>query len=464
MLFHSFTFIFIFLPAAAGLFHVLRRQGAGSAAQAALVGATIVFFSLQGRGHLTVLLVSLCCNCFLCMLLSRENTGGRSMLLWTGIALNVALLGLFKYAGFIAQICGSITGTEPEAPGIVLPVAISFYTFQQIACLADCYRGTARCRSIFDYVSFVLFFPYLIAGPITRFQEIVPQLRGLRQGCMIQNNLRDGLFLFCVGLAKKVLIADTLALWADRYFDATAVLTFVDAWTASLSYTFQLYFDFSGYSDMAIGCALVLGFRLPLNFNSPYKARDLRDFWSRWHMTLTRFLRDYIYIPLGGSRCGEGRTLVNTALTFFICGLWHGAGWTFILWGLLHGAGLIASRLWKRTGMVIPPAAGTAITFLFVNVCWVLFRARGFADALKVLSGMCGMNGIGAPGDAAAIAWLAVLVPVVFFMKNSTELLEAFDRRRMVPAAVFALALCCLQINNLYLLQSRVSSFLYFAF
>ena len=266
-------------------------------------------------------------------LAKNSNNRYRKEVLTIGIVANLLLLGYFKYSDFFITNINSVLNTDMSLLHLALPLAISFFTFQQISYLVDSYRKETHEYDFLNYALFVTFFPQLIAGPIVHHKEMMPQFANVRNKVKNYRNIAIGLFIFSIGLFKKVVIADTFALWATAGFDNAEVLTLLEAWATSLSYTFQLYFDFSGYTDMAIGIALLFNIKLPINFNSPYKALDIQDFWRRWHMTLSRFLKDYIYIPLGGSRKGNYRTYTNLMGTFIIGGLWHGAGWTFVFWG-----------------------------------------------------------------------------------------------------------------------------------
>lgn len=312
----------------------------------------------------------------------------KKSLLTLGIVANLLLLGYFKYSDFFIENFNVAFGTSYSLLHLMLPLAISFFTFQQIAYLVDSYRQETKEYDFINYALFVTFFPQLIAGPIVHHKEMMPQFASHWNMVKKYKNIALGLFIFSIGLFKKVVIADTFALWATTGFDHTTVLGFYEAWATSLSYTFQLYFDFSGYTDMAIGAALLFNIKLPINFFSPYKALSIQDFWRRWHITLSRFLKDYIYIPLGGNRKGSVRTYANLITTFILGGLWHGAGWTFLFWGLLHGLALAIHRFWKYLGFKIPKILAWFITFQFVNVAWVFFRAKEWEDALKILKGM----------------------------------------------------------------------------
>ena len=276
---------------------------------------------------------------------------------------------------------------------LALPLAISFFTFQQIAYLVDSYRKQVKQHNMLDYCVFVSFFPQLIAGPIVHHKQMMPQFSNKPQQRINIQNINLGLFIFAMGLFKKVVIADQFAVWASNGFDNLEVISFVGAWVTSLSYTFQLYYDFSGYTDMAIGSALMFNITLPINFNSPYKALNIQDFWRRWHITLSNFLRDYIYVPLGGNRVSEFNVYFNLFITFLLGGLWHGAGWTFIAWGALHGFAVIIHRAWTKLGLRMNRFLAWFITFNFVNIAWVFFRAKEWNDAIMLLKGMMGFQG-----------------------------------------------------------------------
>jgi len=310
------------------------------------------------------------------------------VLLGVGIFFNLALLGYFKYSDFFIMNFNTMTGSDIGLLYLALPLAISFYTFQQIAYLVDSYRGETKEYDFLTYALFVTFFPQLIAGPIVHHSEMMPQFTKKENKIFNHFNIALGLFIFSMGLFKKVVIADTFAMWATKGFDVAPTLNMIEAWITSLSYTFQLYFDFSGYTDMAIGAALLFNIKLPNNFFSPYKATNIQDFWRRWHITLSRFLKDYIYIPLGGNRKGEIRTYTNLFTTFVLGGIWHGAGWTFVLWGILHGLALVLHRAWQKLGFKMYSVFAWFITFNFINIAWVFFRATNFESAIKVLKGM----------------------------------------------------------------------------
>jgi D-alanyl-lipoteichoic acid acyltransferase DltB (MBOAT superfamily) len=323
----------------------------------------------------------------------------KKQLLTIGIVGDIGLLGYFKYSDFLIANFNLVSNSEIGLLHLALPLAISFFTFQQIAYLVDSYRGETKEYDFLNYGVFVTFFPQLIAGPIVHHKEMMPQFGVAKNKVINYNNIALGLFLFSLGLFKKVAIADTFAIWATYGFDQAEVLTFFEAWVTSLSYTFELYFDFSGYTDMALGVALLFNIRLPINFDSPYKASNIQDFWRRWHITLSRFLKEYVYVPLGGNRDGSFNTSRNLMTTFIIGGLWHGAGWTFIFWGFLHGAALVLHRIWSHFGIKMPLVVGWFLTFNFINISWVFFRAKSWDDAMRVLHAMMHPSTICLPKD-----------------------------------------------------------------
>jgi len=400
MLFNSYEFIFAFLPITFFIYFYLNKKRLTEVAKGFLVFSSLFFYTWWNIVYLPLLLSSMLFNYILGKSLSKDRkqqSVSSKTLLILGIVSNVALLGYFKYSDFFIENVDYVFNADIPLLHLALPLAISFYTFQQIAYLVDSYRGETKEYDFLNYAVFVTFFPQLIAGPIVHHAEMMPQFKTIRKQVKNYRNIAMGLFIFVLGLFKKVVIADTFAIWATNGFDIADKLDFFEAWITSLSYTFQLYFDFSGYTDMAIGAALLFNITLPINFNSPYKATSIQDFWRRWHITLSRFLRDYIYIPLGGNREGEYRTYSNLFITFLIGGIWHGAGWTFVLWGSLHGMALIVHRIWQQFGFKMNPILGWFITFNFINIAWVFFRAKEFDDALKVIHGMFTVSEIHLP-------------------------------------------------------------------
>lgn len=411
MLFNSYIYILIFLPLTVSVYFLLNRKHLTTAAKTWLLGASLLFYGYWNIVYLPLLLTSIGVNFMLGSALGQMRDASppihRKSLLAGGIVLNLGLLFFFKYSDFFIENINAAAAVGIEPLGIILPIGISFFTFQQIAFLVDSYRAEVREYDLLNYSLFVSFFPQLIAGPIVHHKEMMPQFAALRNKLPNAKNIYEGLTLFSIGLAKKAFIADGFAKWADAGFNSTAPLHMADAWIASLSYTFQLYFDFSGYMDMALGAALLLNIRLPINFNAPYQATSIQDFWRRWHITLGRFLLDYLYIPLGGNKKGTPRTLINLFTVFLIGGLWHGAAWTFVAWGAFHGLGMATHAIWRSIGMRLPKGIAWLTTFLFVNTGWVLFRAESFEQAIGIMKSMIGINGVVLHGKMQSIAgWL----------------------------------------------------------
>ena len=403
MLFNSYEFIFAFLPITFFIYFYLNHKRLTIAAKGFLVFSSLFFYSWWDIAYLPLILSSIFFNYLIGTTLSKSSennklglnkTFSKKSILIFGIVCNVTLLGYFKYTNFFLENFNGIFESNIPLQHIILPLGISFFTFTQIAFLVDAYRNEVKEYDLIRYMLFVTYFPHLLAGPILHHKEMMPQFANLKNSVINYRNIAVGLFIFSIGLFKKVVIADTFAVWANAGFDTATTLNLFEAWATSLSYTFQLYFDFSGYTDMAIGISLMFNIKLPINFNSPYKALNIQDFWRRWHMTLSRFLRDYIYIPLGGNKKGSFRTYSNLLATFVIGGFWHGAGWTFLFWGFLHGMALIIHRLWSNLGFKMWTWLAWFITFNFVNIAWVFFRAREWEDSVKVLGGMFGLGGV----------------------------------------------------------------------
>ncbi|MCC7705153.1 MBOAT family protein [Janthinobacterium sp. GW460P] len=430
MLFNSFAFLFGYLPIVLAGYFLLDRWNRASgglalgwrplAPAAWLALASLFFYAWWDVRYLPLLLASICVNYGAGRLLGASAGAARKRVLVAALALNLGLLAYYKYANFFidsinavavaAGAAGAITDSLPwHGLNIILPIGISFFTFTQIAFLVDCYRGEVREYRFIHYVLFVSYFPHLIAGPVLHHRDMMPQFADPANAHPRAVNFAIGLSIFTIGLAKKVLIADNLSPLAIPVFAAGAQPTLIEAWIGVLAYTFQLYFDFSGYSDMAIGLSRLFGVKLPLNFNSPYKAANIADFWRRWHMTLSRFLRDYLYIPLGGSRRGEAMRYRNLMLTMLLGGLWHGAGWTFVIWGGLHGLYLVLQQAWQRA---FGSATGHGwlrwwpgvMTFLAVMLAWIFFRAPDVATAWDIAGALVGANGVSLPRGLASHA------------------------------------------------------------
>ena len=470
MLFNSAPFLYGFLPCALLAFFVAHKLYGVRAAQWVLLVASCVFYGAWKWEYLALLLAGLAINFQLGGLLSRRPS---VFALSVGITFNLLLLGYFKYADFFISNLNAVTGAQYALFHVVLPLGISFFIFQKIAYLVDCHKGLVQDRDPLRFSIFVMFFPQLIAGPIVHHAEIIPQLQKkslLPDASMVS----AGLFLLAVGLFKKVVIADWLGAYVDEPFAHAAELQFLDAWTAALGYSLQLYFDFSAYSEMAMGLALLFGVRLPINFNSPYQSASITEFWRRWHITLGRFLRDYLYIPLGGNRHGQGRAMLAALVVMLLGGLWHGAGWTFVLWGVMHGVYLAIHRAWGMR-FALPRPLGMAVTFLAVLFAWVMFRAPSVGDALIIWKTMLGMNGVVLPAiystwfggfsfqhspfiNGIEVWYMACLLAFVMTGKNAHETLAS-----AVPTRRSAIYVSAMIVASIFAL-GRPTTFLYYQF
>ncbi len=482
MLFNSYEFIFLFLPFTFFVYFYLNHKRLTEASKGFLVFASLFFYSWWNIAYLPLILISMLFNYVVGTHLSKKGSASKyysaKSLLGIGVIFNLGLLGYFKYSDFFITNFNMLFESGVPLLHLALPLAISFYTFQQIAYLVDSYRGETKEYDFLNYAVFVTFFPQLIAGPIVHHAQMMPQFAKAKNKVKNYRNIALGLFIFSMGLFKKVAIADSFAIWATQGFDVAQNLNMIEAWITSLSYTFQLYFDFSGYTDMAIGIALLFNISLPKNFYSPYKATSIQDFWRRWHITLSIFLREYLYIPLGGNRKGEFRTYLNLFSTFLLGGIWHGAGWTFVFWGALHGMALVIHRAWQKIGFKMNMILAWFITFNFINIAWIFFRAKEWDDAIKVLYGMFfGAITLPTPlkeyisieaiefgkwselfySDPQIFIWLLAGFVVVLFFKNSMQLKESFKPN------IINLILTVLFFLSIFILY-RKSEFIYFNF
>lgn len=490
MLFNSYEFIFLFLPISLFIYFWLNKRRLVQGGKAWLVLSSLFFYSWWNIVYLPLILGSILFNFTIGSTLAQQVEGKRRIkgfsaktFLVFGVVGNLALLGYFKYTDFFIINVNVIAGTHFDLLHIILPLGISFFTFTQIAYLVDAYRGEVKEMDYLNYTLFVTFFPHLLAGPILHHKEMMPQFDAIKSKVVNYKNLSMGVFLFSIGLFKKVVIADTFSIWANTGFESIQALTLFEAWATSLSYTLQLYFDFSGYTDMALGVALLFNIRLPINFNSPYKALDIQDFWRRWHITLSRFLRDYIYIPLGGNRQAGMRTYANLFTVFLIGGLWHGASWMFIIWGASHGIAIVIHRAWKQMNLSMNRLLAWFVTFNFINITWVFFRARDWEHASNIIDGMFGYHGIVISDKliykigffesiisnnhdlfgklifgSTSFSFIIAGIFFVLFFKNSNTLLKEFNPSYKVLGVVL--------IAVIYTLfqMSKVSEFLYFNF
>lgn len=473
MLFNSIAFIFLFLPITlAGYFWLCaRRMGIG--ARIWLVMASLFFYSYWNVSYLPLILGSMAFNFAVGTMLTNYSGGYKKWLLSFGIIVNVLLLGYYKYTDFFITNLNLLGGFSVPLQNIALPLAISFFTFQQIAYLVDSYKGLTRGYNFLNYSLFVTFFPQLIAGPIVAHHETMPQFANVKNWVKNYRHIFLGIFLFLIGLFKKVVIADYFAAFATVGFDVMPTLTTLQAWFTSLAYTVQIYFDFSGYCDMAIGLAWMFNINLPINFNSPYKALNIQDFWRRWHITLSRFLRDYLYIPFGGNRRGFTRALANVFMVFLIGGLWHGAAWTFVIWGALHGLANVIFRLWRKTNLQMKKWLAWFITFNFVNLAWVFFRAKSFGEAKKVICSMFNLESVfaapnlaelGRHADGAFIMLIGIIVACLV-LPNSFEITKRVNITNKKSAVIWGLVLAVLAVGLVIkMIAIPYTEFIYFNF
>ncbi|SHH78869.1 D-alanyl-lipoteichoic acid acyltransferase DltB, MBOAT superfamily [Chryseolinea serpens] len=460
MLFSSPEFIFAFLPVTLIVYFLLSSSQKVEASRLWLLVASLFFYGWWNPANLILIGVSMIFNFTFGNLIIRHR---KKWLLTVGVSANLAVLFYYKYANFFLTNFNGLFEGHYALLNVVLPLGVSFFTFTQIAYLVDSSQGKVGNYKFSHYCLFVTFFPHLIAGPIVHHTQLMPQFADQKNAFLNFPNLARGFFIFNLGLAKKIIVADTLSTIVAKGYGDTAALTTVQAWVTSLAYSTQLYFDFSGYSDMAIGLGLLFNIDFPLNFNSPYKSKNIQEFWRRWHITLSQFLRDYIYIPLGGNRKGEWGTASNLMITFILGGIWHGAGWTFIFWGFLHGAALVIHRQFTRLNLRMADWLGVVLTFLYVNVTWVFFRAPSWRSAIDLLKAMVG-KGV-QTSDVSLVSdyymapiWIAAAV--LLFTKNTNELGAEFkpDYRRLATLIIVVM------LNLLFLNSATNQEFLYFDF
>jgi alginate O-acetyltransferase complex protein AlgI len=470
MVFSSYLFIFLFLP----VFLTLNRLLPPRFRNAFLLVSSLLFYAFGDVAGTPVLLVSVVGNFAFGLLIDRaRESSPRRARAWLvgGIAFNLALLGWFKYVGFLTRnldVLGGALGHPALVPIVdaALPLGISFFAFQGMSYLIDVHRGTIRATaSLVGFATYKTFFPQLIAGPIVRYRDVANELRSRTTS---DEQLHEGTLRFVIGFCKKVLIADTVARTADAIFGLPASeLTFAIAWLGVVAYAIQIYFDFSAYSDMAIGLALIRGFRFPENFNYPYVSRSIREFWRRWHMTLSSWFRDYVYVPLGGNRLGRARTYANLLIVFALTGLWHGAAWTFVFWGLWHGAFIALERFARFEERRIAAPLRHAYALLVVLVGWVWFRAPDATFAFDMLRAMSGfaatvgtrpvMEFLDAQQTLALAAGIAFSMPLYPWLRETLAPRAAVWVGAPALVAVFALA-------SSKVLSGAYSPFLYFRF
>lgn len=478
MVFSSYEFVFVFLPLVLIGYYLLSRTKSFLWQHMLLVLASLFFYAYFNVRYLFIIIVSIIINYALSQLIKasllQESERKKKFFLVLGIIFNIGMLGYFKYYDFFVSNINGAFKASFTLKHLLLPLGISFFTFQQFSFLIANYKGESQSENFVDYCLFVSFFPQLVAGPIVLYDEMMPQFKDASRRQVNYENLSKGIYIFVIGLFKKVVIADTVALFADNGF-SSAGLGMAAAWATVLAYTLQIYFDFSGYSDMAVGLGKMFNIEIPLNFLSPYKSRSISEFWKRWHITLGRALSTYVYIPLGGNRKGRARTYVNLFATFLVSGLWHGAAWTFVLWGALHGLFVVMERLLGSALDKIPRFIRIAFTFLVVSVLWVLFRAESFAQATGMYKAMFNFSFVNVMGMSEIVTdglinfpasldviylvgLLVILLVIVFACKNTIEKARLFKTN--IRQLMFVAVLFCVSVVHL----SRESIFIYFNF
>ncbi|MEM6428282.1 MAG: MBOAT family protein [Deinococcota bacterium] len=458
------------MPITTWVYYQLRTRNWQRLSRYWLILASFAFYAWWNTSYVIILLASIVFNLVIGRVLMHTP---KRWLLTIGVTGNLLLLGYFKYADFFIANVNALFASDWTLLRVALPLAISFFTFQQIAFLVDAYRGKNTWYGADVYILFVVFFPQLIAGPIVHYREVAKQFATLSKNIPWEE-IAKGITLLTIGLVKKVILADTIAPWSDAVFvtaEAHSVLHLVDAWGGALAYTLQLYFDFSGYSDMALGLGHMFGFGLPINFDTPYKSLSIGEFWRRWHITLGAFLREYLYIPLGGNRYGNGKTMRNLAITMLLGGLWHGAAWTFVLWGGLHSVYLILETAWSRLGLgrAIPTVRPLKwlMTFLAVMLAWVIFRAESLTVSLRIYQGMVNTKSlVFAPGlfDSRMIGTLLALLLLSVTMPTPVHWVRGeYPRACWRPNALTAVLGAVALIGSI-IFMGTVSPFLYFNF
>ena len=447
MQFNSYIFILAFLPFTLIGYFLLNIYGRNTAAKVLLLVMSLVFYSYFNYKYLYIICASILINYVFSRLLldAERSVTQKKWLLFAIISLNLLILFYFKYFNFFIENINLAFHASFALKNIILPLGISFITFQQIAYSVDSYRGETASYSFLDYAVFVAFFPRLVAGPIVLHDEIIPQLGEPKNHSINYENFSYGILMFAVGLAKKVFIADLFANAVSWGFGSVGSLTALDAVIVMLSYTFQIYFDFSSYTDMALGIGLMFNIKLPINFNSPYKAMSIQDFWKRWHITLTRFLTKYLYFPLGGNRAGRVRTYVNIMIIFLVSGFWHGANWTFVLWGFLHGVASALHRRFKTQWEVVPRALQWFFTFLFVNIAWVFFRADSITQGFTLIRQMGDLSSAKISPTLLQSFQLPVITSLESLLKISVS---GLDMALFIGFA-FVIVLCFKNLNEI---------------
>ena len=462
MLFNSYIFIFIFLPITFFGYFYLNSKRLIIASKSWLLLASLFFYCWWSIDYLPLILSSILVNYAISYSMHHIQFRllHKKTLLIIGLIFNIGLLSFYKYMDFFIENINFVLNLDMNLLHLLLPLAISFFTLQQIAFLIDSYEGLTKEKSLLDYALFVTFFPQLIAGPIVHHKEMMPQFKSIRNKIVNFDNIALGLFIFSIGLFKKVILADTFAIYVNDGFSSYLTLTMIEAWTASLSYTFQLYFDFSGYADMAIGLGLLFNIRLPINFNSPYKATNIIDFWQRWHISLTKFITTYIYTPIvkAFKKLSFGKAMFATFIAMFIAGIWHGAGWTYVVYGAIHGLALVVNNYWRKKKIKLNKYFAWFLCFSFINMALVIFRAQNMEVALNIITNMYSFNNIGSLNNIYAYLLIVMGFMITFGFKNSISYLKefSFSNKNLYITILFIF------ISTIFL--SRPTEFIYFQF
>ena len=484
MLFNSYIFILGFLPLTLIGYYLFGKGRHGAyVSKCWLIFASLIFYSYWNFSYLALIVSSILFNYFLTdQIVRSEHPKFKKMFFLLGISFNLFLLGYFKYKSFFIENINVIFDSSFNFTKIALPLGISFFTLQQIAYLVDVYEGIAKKVQFHKYSLFVCFFPQLIAGPIVHYKEVMPQFDDHKNKSFIPKNFSLGIYVFVIGLSKKVLLADTFSKWANFGFNQTDVFHFFHAWGTSLSYTMQLYFDFSGYSDMAIGLGLLFNINIPKNFNSPFLARNIIDFWTKWHITLSQFITTYIFTPIlrSFSKFNFKNSMISIFITMCIAGLWHGAAWTFILYGAMHGLVIVINHMMKKRKIKLPKWLAIFLTFQFINIVFTVFRAEEISKAWAIFKGMFGFTYVKFPkgilpenvlvdlnlnvgslmtnNENLNLVMLIICLYIVFKNKNSMQLAKEFKGRKIDALWIsFLFVLSLMGLN-------RVSDFIYFNF
>ena len=463
MLFNSYIFLFAFLPVVLLVYYLINYYSAKRLAMMWLLTSSLLFYGWWNFIYVPLLASSVLVNYLLSRRIRDEGRKQRrKMFLTAGLVFNVGLLGVFKYSDFFIDNVNIILGSSFGFLNLALPLAISFFTLQQVMFLVDTYEGLAKENRFITYAVFVCFFPQLIAGPIVRHSEMMEQFASLGKRGFSSKTFLTAIFMITVGLTKKVVIADSFSVWASEGFGSTETLMFFESWIASLSYTFQLYFDFSGYSDMAVGLGLMFNIRLPINFLSPYASTSVIRFWQRWHITLSSFIFTYLYVPIVRSlpRVSFSYAMLATLAAMVIAGLWHGAAWTFLVFGLIHGVSIVLNHMWRRSEIRLPEPVAWLLTFTVINIGFVFFRADSLEHAVGIIGSMMGLNGVGL-GSLLPSLLIGIGFAIVLILPNVDEL----TKRPWVIGWPATLATSVMLYLTVSVLEVRsASEFLYFQF